>query len=51
MGHMCTWNQTHSGSRAVHDILWRVEDFALHLNRLFLLVADFHPKDPEVAAS
>lgn len=35
----------------MNNVLWRVVDFTLHLNSLFLLVAHFDTEDPEVTAS
>lgn len=32
------------------DVLWCVVDLTLHLNGLFLLMAHFHTKNPEVTA-
>lgn len=43
--------KTYRRSTAVHDILWRVIDLALHLHGLFLLVAHSDTEDPEVTAS
>ena len=48
---VCILLETHSCSSAVNDVLRRVIDLTLHLNGLFLLVAHFDTKDPEVTAS